>query len=572
MNPILIPKDFDMARLLEKNGSGLIDYDDLYLFVQNGVGEIPENHGLGIMSEAKSCTVYHEINGQYDLEMQYPITGHVFSGIEINCVILASHDRSERPQPFRIYRITKPIDGIITIYAHHLAYDLSGIIVKPFKANDTPTVMQKLMSESMSNNLFRFSTTKNEAIPFSVKVPTPIWSLMGSGDGNIIGTYNGEYKLDGYNVQLVDKLGMDRSSTMFVRYGVNLLDFEHDADTTDVFSGIVAYWESDNKVVYTPVISEKGGAEYTKVKVIDMTSYFDEAPSTSELISLAKEYVAYNKISELIPSWRINFIPLDMTEEYRDISALEIVNLGDIITISFPALNIDATARVNAIEWDSILDRYVSISLGNIKNSLADTIAGISEYNKKTSIALSNMVVKVPGKGLSSNDYTNSDKKKLNEIADRATNVQGSPINGYVNINGSDVPVYHLPNNVIQDEIVQISRGGTGNNIVWENINVEYDTTTAESHSITAKYSPYLQIGFLRGSVSIVNKALSKNTAYNIAKLLDHLPTATSPIYISLTSGGHGNIRASDGMLRFYSHSDLPSGSYYIYFSAWWYA
>ena len=33
-----------------------------------------------------------------------------------------------KTQPFRVYRITKPINGIASVYAAHISYELSGII------------------------------------------------------------------------------------------------------------------------------------------------------------------------------------------------------------------------------------------------------------------------------------------------------------------------------------------------------------------------------------------------------------------------------------------------------------
>ena len=37
-----------------------------------------------------------------------------------------------RDRAFRIYRITKPLNGIVTIYGQHISYDLANVPVLPF--------------------------------------------------------------------------------------------------------------------------------------------------------------------------------------------------------------------------------------------------------------------------------------------------------------------------------------------------------------------------------------------------------------------------------------------------------
>ena len=91
--------------------------------------------GLGALTDTISCTVTEELNGEYELEMQYPLEGIHFDEITDRSIIYAIPSPYRSPQPFRIYRITKPLNGIVTIYARHISYDLSGIPLNPFTAN-----------------------------------------------------------------------------------------------------------------------------------------------------------------------------------------------------------------------------------------------------------------------------------------------------------------------------------------------------------------------------------------------------------------------------------------------------
>lgn len=66
--------------------------------------------------------------------MKYPLHGALFDEIKNDRVILVKPNDTSRSQPFRIYRITTPMNGIITVYAQHMSYDLSGIGVLCFES------------------------------------------------------------------------------------------------------------------------------------------------------------------------------------------------------------------------------------------------------------------------------------------------------------------------------------------------------------------------------------------------------------------------------------------------------
>ena len=80
----------------------------------------------------------------------------------------------------------------------------------------------------------------------------------------------------------------------------------------------------------------------------------------------------------------------------------------------------------------------------------AITTALASYYNKNSiDTTLSGYVTKVSGKGLSTNDYTTTEKNKLSGIATGATKVEASTTNGKIKINGTDTTVYTLPSDVL---------------------------------------------------------------------------------------------------------------------------
>ena len=373
MKPYLVSKNFDLERLKDKDGKYLFSSDHLALYALNANPSVPTNNGIGVLGSALSCEVTQELNGQYELEMRYPIDGDLFNDIQLRCLIVAQTDRTSGNQPFRIYEITKPLNGIVTIRARHLAYDLSGVVVKPFVASNIQEALNGLKSNAMTNCPFTFVSSRSTTAMFAPNVPTPIWSLMGGMRGSLLDVYGGEYTFDNYTIHLENRRGADNGAS--VRYGVNMTDLEQDENCENCYTGVVAYWQTENDVVYSPVVYAIGHYGYVRIKTLDLSGRWDEKPTALQLKNEAEKYIVDNQIGVPRVSWKVNFVPLDTTEEYKDIAALEAVSLGDTVKVKFDRLGVDASARVNAIVWDVLLDRYVSVQLGNVKSNIADIIA-----------------------------------------------------------------------------------------------------------------------------------------------------------------------------------------------------
>ncbi len=363
--------------------------------VDKNMSAIPANNGLGILAETTYCRARHELNGEDEIELRYPIDGALFDKLELRAVIMAKVDRTRGVQPYRIYRITKPINGIVTVYARHLAYDLAGIVVEPYTASTITAALSGLSSHAMTTNPFTFSTTRTTTATFKVTVPTSIWNLMGGQRGSLLDVYGGEYTFDGYTVRLENHIGADNGVS--VRYGVNMTDLEQDANCADCYTGVVAYWQSaeGDNVVYSPVVSAAGTYGYVKILSVDMSSKWEEQPTAAQLSAAASAYITDNQIGIPKVSWKIGFVPLDQTEEYKNIAVLERVSLGDTVTVKFAKLGVDASARVNAIDWNVLLERYNCVELGDVRANIADTIARQTQEITKVPAVVENLAVRI---------------------------------------------------------------------------------------------------------------------------------------------------------------------------------
>ena len=280
--------------------------------------------GLGALSDCISCTVTEERNGVFELEMEYPTYGIHFDEIADRCIVYAIPSPYRNPQPFRIYRVTKPIRRVCTIYARHISYDLSGVPLNPFTANSAAAAMSGLKSNAEYEHSFTFWTDKTTSAVFSVGVPSRTRSVLGGQEGSILDVYGGEYEWDKFTVKLYNQRGQDNGVT--IRYGKNLTDIEQDRNISKVVTGIYPYWvDSDgNLVTCNPkIIAAPGKYDFINVVPVDFSSDFQEKPTQSQLEARAKQYVNANNIGIPAVSITASFIQLEQTLEYIHLAFLQ---------------------------------------------------------------------------------------------------------------------------------------------------------------------------------------------------------------------------------------------------------
>lgn len=333
--------------------------------------------GLGALSDAISCTVVEERNGEFELEMQYPQTGVHFADISDRCIITAIPSPWRTAQPFRIYRITKPMNGVCTIYARHITYDLSGIPVNVFSAQNVASALAGLKSNSAAENPFEFWTDKTTTANFAVTTPAALRSRLGGNTGSILDVYGGEYEWDGMTVKLHNNRGTDRGVT--IRYGKNLTDIEQDRNIANVRTGIYPYWtNSDGALVVCdpPVVNAPGSYDFANIETVDFSQDFEEQPTPAQLKERAEQYISANNIGVPSVSISVSFVDLSQTDQYKGMALLEQCDLCDTVTVQFEELGVNATAKIVRIETDVLLGRYKTIEVGSLRTNITDTIVG----------------------------------------------------------------------------------------------------------------------------------------------------------------------------------------------------
>lgn len=330
--------------------------------------------GIGHLSDAIGPSVLEERNGEYTLEMQYPLDGEHFSDIGMRSIILAKPSPAQDPQPFRVFRITKPINGIVTINARHVRYDLEGVPVTPFIGNGIADALQKIKNNAMVSNPFTFSTNKTNTQIMTLTAPASTLSLLGGVRGSLLDIYGGEYKYNVWNVALLSSRGTDNG--VVIRYGVDLTDFQQEESCASVYTGVMCYWQSSQDgTMVTGDVQSSGTFDYERVLVVDKSGEYEDAPTVAQLNQEAIAYINNNKVGVPKVAINLSFANLEQTEEFKNIR--QSIELCDQITVDFPKIGVSAMARVIRTNYDVINERYNSVEIGDSRTSLADSFVAV---------------------------------------------------------------------------------------------------------------------------------------------------------------------------------------------------
>ena len=338
-----------------------------------------DHNGIGILSACVSCDVTEEANGIFEMAMQYPMDGIHYAHIADRAIIKAKADQFRDPQLFRVYAISKPMNGIVTVLAEHISYDLSGIPVKPFSASTAGSALTGLKNNAVVDCPFTFWTDKGTSANFKVSTPASIRSRLGGVAGSILDVYGGEYEFDNYTVKLHNNRGKNRGVS--IRYGKNLTDIQQDQNCSNVATGVYPYWagtqDDIDLLVELPerIVNAPGTYNFVKIRTLDLSSEFETQPTVDQLRSKTETYIKNNTIGVPVVSWSVSFEQLSKSEEYKHLALLERVSLFDTVNVEFHALGVSATAKAVKMVYDVLADRVKSVTLGSVRANIADTIA-----------------------------------------------------------------------------------------------------------------------------------------------------------------------------------------------------
>lgn len=372
------------------------------------------SNGIGVLYDALECTVEEERNGMFECSMVYPIGGQWFSEIKLDRILLvkASLDPSRKWQPFRIYKISKPLTGKVTAYARHISYQLNDILVNGFEAASVPDTFAKFKSELLDPDSCPFTFWTNHSSSasdtgYSYDFVAPIRSRLGGTEGSVLDIWHGEYEWDGWTVKFYDSMGLDtgrgKDRGVVFRYGKDISDMTQESDIGELVTRIYPYFRQQEQVEtggddgseltdgeerattyetvdHLVVLDEKYvsisddqmnryGFAYHRTAMVDMTSNFeydrDNPPTDDEikqgLKEMAQAMLAFQGVVN--ENNQITIIPPD-----------DVVELCDVVGIENDILGISVSTKIKKVTFDALGEKYTSLEIGDLKTDFTESI------------------------------------------------------------------------------------------------------------------------------------------------------------------------------------------------------
>lgn len=358
-----------------------------------------DNNGYGFFSTCSKCEVTEERNGAYSLAMIISEKDQLANTAMVGMFVKAKSNQYDNPQLFEINEIIKDSSsGMITINANHIKFlgmqnTAANYTNYYCEYTETPEeIINYLLSNSIiENNLFTFESDITEKKTFDYsKVPSKkIGEICGNSEGSLLDVFGGEFHYDNFKIELLKSRGTDSGKK--IMFGYNLSDYKQTITNDNDYTHCIGYAtldtvNNDKKTITLagdPTVATKHSIIFPKVKLIDFTekiktelgSDFKVRTNVGDDIELVKELLMYYSNEYIIfNGWSSPNVNIVITYK-PEIDKLQDVKLCDTVTVCLNKKTQSIKSKITKVVYDSILERYTLIEVGEKALSLYDFLS-----------------------------------------------------------------------------------------------------------------------------------------------------------------------------------------------------
>lgn len=270
----------------------------------------------------KWCYILEELNGDYSLELEYPVNSNKSKHLEEWNIIKAD------VQLFRIYKVEKSSDGknIIKVWAKHIFYDLAYYFIENIKAENCS--VKTALEKSLVGELIAVYTADSDIITansISVIEQNPVEAIFSILD--IWGC--GELKRDNFDIKILNFIGKDAG--VLIAQGKNIVGLKFNIDTTSVVTKLYPIGKNDIKLTKKYInVPNWDSDKYPPFPIIKKVE-FKDAEDEVTLRLMAQETANVIWLSKV--SIDVDFIELSKTKEYENYKHLQTVSVGNLVIV-----------------------------------------------------------------------------------------------------------------------------------------------------------------------------------------------------------------------------------------------
>lgn len=359
-----------------------------------------DHNGIGPLRDTISFKVKDERNTHPELTFQYPIFGIWYNRITEGSIVKGKANDTSELQLFRIYKSSKPLNGVVTFYAKHISCDLKGIPIRALSMKQVApgAALSAGFEDAVLPHRFAAWSDITTLNDINIQKPRSLRNFCGGEAGSVLEIWGGEYEFDNFTVKLHKSRGADHG--VVINYGKNLTDAKQERNISECYTHFYPYAVKRNDAgggaeQSEEIITLSAGAiellnpeniGHTKALTLDITDLFAEGEEITEanLRTHADEYIAAHKLGVPDVNITLSYVQIWDSPEYSNIAELERVALCDMVTVRFLDLGIDAKAKIIATEYDGLAERFTKIEIGDPISNFAETFVSVTSTVKES--------------------------------------------------------------------------------------------------------------------------------------------------------------------------------------------
>ena len=357
------------------------------------------NHnGIGQLHEVIGYEVTEVRNGEFELMLEYPVSGQWFKEISDMRLILADPNDTDAPHLFRIYEITKVLStASVLIYAGSITNDLGGNMVRSvtISGETGQQAMNKLKAGLIEPTNFNFVSDIQTKTSTKWENRNALNCIAGE-QGSLIQYWGGEVKRTNDTIYLYSRRGTDNVST--IRPGKNLRGFEMTVSTKGLITAILPFFKTipddgsteqitiTGDVVYSPLA---GNYPISKITPVDYSGN-ESVTTLEELNAKALVYFEETNPGSDKPKVKLNIDMMELadSEEYAKFKDLEKIHLTDTVTVWVEKFDVDVVVKVTEVVYDGMARRIKKLTAGtpsvtfydSVRNTYQEDINYLKDY------------------------------------------------------------------------------------------------------------------------------------------------------------------------------------------------
>ena len=305
-------------------------------------------------------------------------------------------ERVVEDQLFRIYRVDIDTAGqSVSVNARHVSYDLSGVLLGEcnMSLQEPSWAIMRIRDAMLIDYRGEIATNltgeENGTYTGDISYRNGTYAIL-DPDKGIIPYFRAKLIRDNWDLFLMKNDISDRGIRL--TYGGNLrgvnwsrksdgiinrvMPVAKNADGEDLFLTGTRWVDSGNSwpVIIMERLQVEGQVGKDDGTGTD-TDWTEEA-LLEEMQKKAEERFSVDHVDAVQVEIDVDFTLLGTTEEYRQYRDLEKVYMYDRVRVADPRVGLDLQLQVSHVEWDCIMERYLSVKVGNVFDYGGRTVSG----------------------------------------------------------------------------------------------------------------------------------------------------------------------------------------------------